>query len=591
MKPAERLVQAITQRMDPVDDDRATSVKLFFCLDEIINLIDEDDDQVYYAIRRVMRIIAHIPVWMFLLSTNSPLRHLLPPARLNRSDRIASGALERIAPFYAFPMDLEVTRVLSREFQNEANKPLAHYATAHHLTMFGRPLWRAYRDYSCRDLRQFVTQKLLRSRSYDTTDPQHVAAVLAARICLGRVINSRDAITFQEVAVSSHLRLVQEMDSQNGLLRTIVPPEPIISEAVAHLLTSTGSWPQSIECLATKLLRPGIIDKGRSGELVTRLLLIMAHDKCAEELMRLKGAHVPTFDFAKPLSLLDFLRNLFTTSIYDSIVTAPVGRFGTTVGEVFRGALLNFTHFVETEQFLDPGDLQELIHNLLFSGAALQLSPTQPLWDILIPLYCGQQDEQFDTTKVSALLIQVKNRKQKSNLWLTPKDYEPFFAASLWTQHVLVLLLDTGVTPTKVTQRVSYTDQIIGFQVVGMGSEAYACVQATKVDRGDYMLEMDIAFKMLLETVDSADDDIQQVIARYNLRYETHTWKERFGLPALEGKTCGGYIESSKTRGGVGGVRMEGGREGADDLEKRGNKRRQVEIKSSPAKRGRQNDE
>jgi len=49
---------------------------------------------------------------------------LLSLVRFNRPDRIVGGALERLTPFYAFLMDLEVSRVLSRGFEKEANQPL-----------------------------------------------------------------------------------------------------------------------------------------------------------------------------------------------------------------------------------------------------------------------------------------------------------------------------------------------------------------------------------------------------------------------------------------------------------------------------------
>ena len=91
--------------------------------------------------------------------------------------------------------------------------------------------------------------------------------------------------------------------------------------------------------------------------------------------------------------------------------------------ELFEGAWANFTYFSATDSSLTSGTLKELVHNLMFSGSALRLCPAQPLWDLLIPIYFGDPDKEFDPDMVSVILIQVKNRKVKSNLIVTAKDY------------------------------------------------------------------------------------------------------------------------------------------------------------------------
>jgi len=93
-----------------------------------------------------MRLITHLPIWLFLLSTNTPLFQIARPARYNKSARIASGELERLNPFYALPMDVEASELLSHDF-GHAFSSLHELSTAQHLTSLGRPLWHVYRSY------------------------------------------------------------------------------------------------------------------------------------------------------------------------------------------------------------------------------------------------------------------------------------------------------------------------------------------------------------------------------------------------------------------------------------------------------------
>jgi len=65
--------------------------------------------------------------------------------------------------------------------------------------------------------------------------------------------------------------------------------------------------------------------------------------------MILTGAHVPDFDFAKPLTLPDLTRGLFNTRAYDSMAATPVGRFEHQ-WDIFR-VLINFTHPAEAAYF------------------------------------------------------------------------------------------------------------------------------------------------------------------------------------------------------------------------------------------------
>ena len=70
-----------------------------------------------------------------------------------------------------------------------------------------------------------------------------------------------------------------------------------------------------------------------------------------------------------------------------------------------------------------------LLHSLLRRHAALQLSFGQVHWDLLIPVYLGSPAEEFECENLSALLIQVKNRKSKPRL-LLGREFPTYFTDS-----------------------------------------------------------------------------------------------------------------------------------------------------------------
>ena len=84
---------------------------------------------------------------------------------------------------------------------------------------------------------------------------------------------------------------------------------------------------------------------------------------------------------------MGFLGSLFAKAVFDQISDSPAklgGRVrncppGETVGELFEGAWANFTYFSAADPRLHASTLKELIHNLIFTGSALQSCPTQPL--------------------------------------------------------------------------------------------------------------------------------------------------------------------------------------------------------------------
>lgn len=524
-------------------------IQFFLMFDEISKIACCDDDgRLYAALRRVLRALSQYKVWTFVLSTRSPLHHITPQASLDPSARIESGELERITPYYSFPLDVGAhshfaSGVAASEgtasegavtegaasaagavelvstmtgVTNRTAQRLDQLASAAHMTLYGRPLWLAHRDSPCQILRSFALRKLLCSSSFNTRDHQQVFAVLSSRLCLDPCTKNEGTVEFSEQAVNNHLRIILALDNTGSRIATTTPAEPVVAEAAAYLMVEDGSrdlWGGAICTLVASLLQPGLVDKGRAGELVARTLLTMAHDDAAHA----NSSPNSEFKYARPIKVTAFLDHLFTKEIYNAIYNSQP--------EAFKiHGWINFTHFTQTDQKICPCDMQELLHNLIYSQCALQLSPVQPVWDLLVPVYYGEIDKPFDIRKLSAIFFQVKNRVSKSHLFLSESDYRPFFPEQAIMESqlpVLSILLDLGVGNVPVPMTLAHLDQprVYGWHIQGSGQETFSCVS-----KGSRAQEIK---KLMSNTVD-VGPDTQLTMSNYNMRYRRHNWAERF---------------------------------------------------------------
>jgi len=250
-------------------------------------------------------------IWSFFLSTQSSTAHLVPTKEVEISERIILGELTILPPFLALQLDVNALQAVKQDFNAELKKPMSKFATAHHMTLFGRPLWRAYQD-NPQQLRTVAQWKIARSRVYNPKDKNQVFAALASRLCLDVCMDGREAQTLAHDAVNSHMRIVLSMespwekhsmttnnlkvgdenlettgerdvtiDNQNmeslGRMVTTTPSEPVVAEAIAEVLclktAATFNWASSITTLVEILLSRGMIEKGIKGN--------CTHDFCA----------------------------------------------------------------------------------------------------------------------------------------------------------------------------------------------------------------------------------------------------------------------------------------------------------------------
>jgi hypothetical protein len=503
---------------------KANRIPLFFAFDEVSNLEVEGRPTIYLALRRVCRLLSTLPVWTFVLSTQSPLHLISPSTADDPSSRVSKRELDRVIPFYSFPLDVEASRLLSADKDSQLSLSLDKLSEISHLVTLGRPLWLVHRGDSNSTVRAVAAYKLLCAPKYNPENRDHLFAVLATRISLDPCIQSFEAIQLQTQAVQSHLRWIIEFDFNYGFFRTTSPSEPILAEVAASVLMEVTrikgkrklNWDTSIRNLYSELLYPGLIDRGRSGELVTRLLCVRTRDNVLKSMGASASAKVP--EYCRPFAVVDFLEALFTQSepLLDSPAEVKNKNLQATIRTLFATASMNFSHFMATESPLAAKSTPELLHSLMFSQAALQLCPNQAHWDVLIPIYLGKRDESFDPKMLTAMLIQVKNSDRRNQFFVRRAEYEGLFSLE---NPIITILVDLGASKSAVDRIKSFSEKVFAFSISGAGISTYKCVTSKTASK---------TLAKILSLSDISESHAQSRVSAFNRRFGKHGWDGRF---------------------------------------------------------------
>ena len=553
IQPARKLTDCLNKRYQVSGDTEAGATKaakplLLFVFDEAANLWTDQgrNGNPFYALRRVLGLLKDIPIWSFLLSTQSTTESLLPPRDIDHSDRMRVGELSTLEPFLGLQLDVAAGEAVATKegLGKERRKPMSQFATVEHMTMFGRSLWRAYCNVPPLTLRHFALSKLIHNTEYDVENKNHVFAALASRLCLDVCMEEAEAIALAHEAVNSYLRIVISIDttekgkdssgdyasrstakdmdrSDSGLeekidsaeqqsnpsngrksaksepsktghqgrrslqrMETVTPSEPIIAEAVAELLCKGQNWSSSINTLAKHLLSRGLVEKGLKGELFARLICILARD------FHLKGLKTTnnSFLYAKTFSVNDFLQSLFGNERFQEIKGCEPQISNTrssessetaTFSNVFEKGSMNFTHFTNADVLLRNKNMSDVLHLLLRQQQALQLAFLEPDFDILIPTYFGNVEEEFDTARASAVFISVKNRGKASKL---PSGDGICKMFSHTNDPILCILVDLGIkgkpgVHVQGLPKKGSKQYLFGIHAEGSGVDTYGCLR------------------------------------------------------------------------------------------------------------------
>jgi len=166
-------------------------------------------------------------------------------------------------------------------------------------------------------------------------------AVLATRLALAVGPFTAEATH----VVASHLAVLLSTDQDRHFVQTFYPSEPILAEASA-MITSEKGWVFALRSLV-HLVQNGIVDAGYRGELLSKVLCLMAVDDSKKEPDpdSLRWIH------SRPVKVRDFLDSWLTAPKKDHETFSAAlcyGRKGTDAKELerFLDGHVFFTHFI-----------------------------------------------------------------------------------------------------------------------------------------------------------------------------------------------------------------------------------------------------
>jgi hypothetical protein len=215
----------------------------------------------------------------------------------------------------------------------------------------------------------------------------------------------------QAELIASHMRVVWSMNERREYVIAGYPCEPILAVAALH------HWHQVQEKRYDTLsvMRDAVIArqiaKGEKGELIARLILILAFHQA----LRLPNPKNALLLPVGSVTVKDFLSALLPSDSPAAARFWTMSHGGNPKAEdVFRKAKVYFTHFVRYNFTPKPRHLWAAVTR----GQAIQCSHQEQEIDIILPIVLDS-DAQLDEDNISALLVQVKNRVNSTSIFPT----------------------------------------------------------------------------------------------------------------------------------------------------------------------------
>src|SRR6202022_1574692 len=195
-----------------------------------------------------------------------------------------------------------------------------------------------------------ATSKLVSSRKnqasqdhFKTQSPAdfiRMIAVLAPRLSLTIGPYTSEASEL----IASHLAVLTRTDSENHFFRTLYPSEPILAEASARLTYGNG-WAGPLSALV-HYVRGGVVEAGFKGELLTKIVCLMAMDNVLGQAVIPEGQ----WQFSRPVTVSEFLNHLIIP-LHDHS-TFSEGLKGVQFGKELQPGTLNIDD-TKLRRFLD----------------------------------------------------------------------------------------------------------------------------------------------------------------------------------------------------------------------------------------------
>jgi hypothetical protein len=204
------------------------------------------------------------------------------------------------------------------------------------------------------EIMALAAQKLCKSKKFNPKDMNEALAVLSQRFGLDICFGHPNTVSYLEKGVASHLRVCFSTTPDRSWAFTGYPSEPLLS-CVAAILLHGASLTDALKVLKEKV-DGGMVETGQSGELASRLLLLIAKDMYVRSYLSTDTISAPDYDGTADAELMDcqkvsvinFLEYLFGDGFWSMA--------GMDAKTTFQHAYINFSHWVPMENFISPTD-------------------------------------------------------------------------------------------------------------------------------------------------------------------------------------------------------------------------------------------
>lgn len=393
-----------------------SKLQVLFVFDEARHLVRNLDGQNSFpSIRRSTCAMPQCGVLSLFMDTSSEITNFAAPDWADPSDRISAGKFRLAPPIWAcFSAD-----VLEKDLQPlfSTSRMFSNIVRPDWVVRYGRPLWwatfRSYlhtgkeqdeivRELAFKEVYQLACDKLLggtgKWTQYITgrnaVIPEDAAlAVLGASI--GLDVDPRSKLASKLVA--NNLLTVVSVSPSRELVWTAWSIEPVVAKAAAEAMSYLHREGRSRELYGALVngLSAGWIDRGYTGELVARIILLNAMSEAG------KGAGWCTVD--------DFCKHLARESLSELIWKRKQEL--TEKETLLTKARLHFNSFhriyKKTSDLTFDDALKCFEHHcaVICRGGAWGV-------DFLIFAFTGGENEELTMDNLTVIYCQVKLRKQ-----------------------------------------------------------------------------------------------------------------------------------------------------------------------------------
>ncbi|KAJ7438442.1 hypothetical protein FB451DRAFT_1378181 [Mycena latifolia] len=389
--------------------------------------------------------------WVILLDTHGETYTLYPVSRERASSaRLVEGTHIALPPWIDLGLDVNLPAdpphtprlALSLDWLKKTGRPYwAQLLPSTVLTEASAKLF-------CGDL--------------DSGNLNHVIAAMSRRIHLPLSNDSSNTSTHL-AAVEKHMRYMQSIGWEDGMVTTAALSEPVLSIAAANtLLASPITYSKVMRrFLDEVLINEHLVERGRLGETLASVVLTIARDAAT---CTFPNANNYGSKFVGGTTREPSVNAVTATQFIESLFQGPSPQFRSW-GD---GVWINFTHFDLLPHILGSDIPVKLLLDAWCRSVAFQCADNQPIYDLLIPIYLGDLDKPFAPVKLSYTVIQIKARVGAAGKGVLASLTGPMINIGSWTHKppYLAILMDLGTLvafqhmPSKKVQ-VQYTAALV----------------------------------------------------------------------------------------------------------------------------------